>query len=299
MSKSMMCILRLMMRGISFLTQTGGVGYDVGIVSGIMMETYKNKGWIEPVRRQDVPNLKNIDEAKRRSNEGVYGYGVPYAWGAVGIAYRADLVETPIESWMDLFQPQSALQGKIVMIKSARELLGAALNAKGYSVNSMDKKELAEAETLLLAQKPHVLRYGYIQLTADSVLVTGTAVATIVYSGDALTLQEINPNIKYVLPKEGSSIWVDHWVVYSKSTNKALAHKFLNFMNEPKIAAQNAEYLYMATPNLAATEFLSKEFLEDSIIHPNAEQLKTLEPHLRLEGRGLRTRSQVYNRVTK
>ena len=279
------------------LVQTGGSGYDLGIVNGVMLETYKKKNWITPVNLQDVPNLQHIDETMRNSHEGANGYSLPYAWGTLGIAYRADLVKKPIETWMDLFQPEAELHGKIVMIKGTRELLGAALNAKGYSVNSMNKKELAEAEALLLAQKPHVSIYGHIELTADSVLVTGKALATITYNGDALTLNELNSNIKYVVPKEGSTVWVDHWVVFAKSANKVLAHQFLNFINEPKIAAQNAEYLYMATPNLAAAEFLSEEFLEDSIIHPPAEQLESLEAYRQLQGRGLRTRSQIYNRV--
>ncbi len=280
-----------------FLIQTGGRGYDVGIVNGVMVETYKKRGWIEAISQQDVPNLQYIDEAKRSSHEGTKGYSVPYSWGTMGIAYRADLVETPIETWMDLFQPQAALHGKIVMIKSSRELIGAALKAKGYSLNSMDKTELAEAGALLLAQKPHVAKYGYVQLGPQSALVTGKVSASIAYSGDALVLNELNSNIKYVVPKEGSSVWVDHWVVYAKSPNKALAHKFLNFMNEPKIAAQNAEYIYMATPNHAAVEFLSQTFLKDSIVYPRAEQLKELEPYHQLQGRGLRTRSQIYNRV--
>ncbi|ASP46761.1 polyamine ABC transporter substrate-binding protein [Cognaticolwellia beringensis] len=280
-----------------FLNQTNGIGYDVGIVSGMMMQIYSNKGWIDSISTQDVPNLKYIDDKIRNSHQGTYGYSVPYTWGTMGIAYRSDLVEKPIETWMDLFQPQASLKGKIVMIKGARELLGAALNAKGYSINSMDKKELAEAESLLLAQKPHVLKYGYIQLTTESILIRGAAAATIAYGGDALTLSKLDPNVKYVLPKEGSSIWTDHWVVFSQSKNKQLAYKFLNFMNEPKNAAKNAEFIYMATPNIAAKEFLSPEFLSDSIIHPSAEQLKTLEPHLKLQGRMLRTRSKIYNKV--
>ncbi|WP_372740914.1 spermidine/putrescine ABC transporter substrate-binding protein [Neptunomonas sp.] len=280
-----------------FLIQTGGSGYDVGIVSGVMLETYKKKGWIDSINQQNVPNLQNIDAAKKNSHEGANGYSLPYAWGTLGIAYRADLVKKPIETWMDLFEPEAELHQKIVMIKGARELLGTALNAKGYSVNSMSKKELAEAEALLLTQKPHVFRYGHIELGAESVLATGKALATITYSSDALVLNELNPNIKYVVPKEGSTVWVDHWVVFAKSANKALAHQFLNFINEAKIAAQNAEYLYIATPNLAAAEFLSEEFLEDSIIHPHAEQLKNLEAYRQLQGRALRTRSQIYNRV--
>ena len=280
-----------------FLIQTSGVGYDIGIVSGMMMEVYKNKGWIDPISQQDVPNLQYIDEKIRSSNVGAYGFSVPYAWGTMGIAYRADLVDKPIETWMDIFQPQAALHGKIVMIKGARELLAAALNAKGYSINSMNKKELGEAESLLLSQKPYVLRYGQIQLTADSILVKGSAVASMTYSGDALALQQIDPNIKYVLPKEGSSIWTDHWVVFAQSRNKALAHKFLNFINEPEIAAQNAEYLYTASPNVAAKKFLSPEFLNNSTIHPNEEHLKNLESHQKLQGRMLRTRSKIYNKV--
>jgi len=195
-------------------------------------------------------------------------YAVPYFWGTTGIAYRSDLIDREITSWMDLFNPPEAAKGRIAMVGDPRDLTAPALLALGYSPNSGDAAELDAARTLLLKQRPHVRSYTYVSLEEDSSLVTGEVAMALMWSGDALVLQEHNENITYVIPEEGTLLWVDYLTILEGSEKKALAEAFINFMNDPKVAARQAEFVYYPTPNKAAEAFLPTEFLEDEIIYP-------------------------------
>ncbi|TVR58311.1 MAG: spermidine/putrescine ABC transporter substrate-binding protein, partial [Candidatus Competibacteraceae bacterium] len=143
-------------------------GYDVVMVDDLLVLTYARRGWLAPLSEEEMPNLRHVDPKWNKAYDGTKGYGVPAFWGTFGIAYREDLVPESIESWRQLFEPADALRGKIVMIRQQWDLIATALKALGYSVNSTDAAELAEAESLLMKQKPFVGSYGYISLSEES-----------------------------------------------------------------------------------------------------------------------------------
>lgn len=279
------------------MLETGAIGYDLVIVNGINVDSYRKRGWIAPLDEARLPNLKYVDRHWREAFEGAGGYAVPYFWGTLGIAYRQDLVEQAPSSWLDILQPPESLHGKIGMIENSRDLVGMALKALGHSANSSDPAAIKAAEQLLLAQKPYVKTYSYIALTEESALVNGDLVAAMVYSGDALMVQEYDENIQYVLPAEGGNIWVDYLAVVEHSKNKDLAWAFINFLNEPEHAAQLAEYVYYATPNTAAEKLLPQEFLADPVIYPSKEALARSEFHTPLPPRAVKKRNLAFARV--
>ncbi|UCE77464.1 MAG: spermidine/putrescine ABC transporter substrate-binding protein [Gammaproteobacteria bacterium] len=279
------------------MLETSSIGYDLVIVNGINVDNYRKRGWIAPLDEARLPNLKYVDRHWRDAFEGAGGYAVPYFWGTLGIAYRKDLVEQAPSSWMDILQPAESLRGKIGMIENSRDLMGMALKALGHSANSTDPAAIKAAEQLLLAQKPYVKTYHYIALTEESALVSGNIVAAMVYSGDALMVQEFDENIQYLVPAEGGNIWVDYLAVVESSKNKDLAWAFINFLNEPEHAAQLAEYVYYATPNTAAEKLLPQEFLEDPVIYPSKEALARSEFHTPLPPRAAKKRNLAFARV--
>ena len=179
------------------------------------------------------------------------------------------------------------------MMDYGRDIMGAALKALGYSMNTSDQNEIVEAEQLLRQQKPYVQSYSYISLSEESALVTGDVWASMMYSGDALMLQEHDENIVYVLPEEGGNIWVDYLAVTQGSNKKELAMQFINFLNEPEVAARVAEFVYYATPNKAAEQYLPKEYFEDPIIYPSEEQLSRSEFHRPLAPRAQRLTNEL------
>lgn len=279
------------------MLETDGRGYDLVLVNGISVDVYRKRGWLSPINAAQAPNLRHIENHWLDAFPGLRAYAVPYFWGTMGIAYRKDLVQTPLTSWMDLLQPASYLQGKIGMIESSRDALGMALKALGYSANSTDAKQIEAAQQLLLKQKPHVKTYTYIALGEESALVSGDIIAAMLFSGDALMVQEYHEEIDYVVPVEGGNIWVDYLVVLEDSKNKDLAHAFINFINEPENARQLAEFVYYATPNKAAEKLLPAEFLEDPVIYPSQTVLDKSEFYKPLPPRVMKQRNNAFSRV--
>jgi len=281
------------------LLESDGAGYDLVMTNGVTLDLYRKRGWIAPLDLDKVENYRHIDTHWLDAFPASTGYAVPYFWGTLGIAYRADLVEKPLTSWMDILRPAKALQGRIGMIEDSRDLLGVALKALGYSANSTDSSEIQAAEALLLQQRPSVKSYNYIALSEESTLVSGELVAAMAYSGDALMLQEHNEDITYVLPSEGSTLWVDYLVVMSKSQNKELAWAFLNFINQPENAARMAEYVWYATPNKSAEKLLPEEFLNNPVIYPGREALVKSEFYRQLPPRVTKKRNIAFANIVQ
>jgi spermidine/putrescine transport system substrate-binding protein len=277
--------------------ETGAQGYDVVLINGSSLHIYRKQGSLASVDENQIPNLKYIDDRWRDAFIEARELAVPYFWGTLGIAYRSDLIDEAPSSWMDLFKPTESMRGKIGMIEDSMDTFGMALKALGYSANSIDPEALNEAESLLMAQKPYVGSYLYVGLGEDSALVSGDIVMTMIYSGDALMVQEHDENIQYVVPKEGGNIWVDYLTVMESSTKKDLAWAFINFLNEPENAAQLAEFVYGPTPNTAAEKLLPAEFLEDENIYPNDDVVARSEFYQPIRGRALKKRAMAYARL--
>jgi len=281
------------------LVQNHGQGFDLILTSGIDLGSYVKNGWLAPLELGKIPRARHLDSRWRTAFPTAQKYALPFFWGTLGIVYRADLISAPITSWRQLFQPDEELQGRIAMMDDSRELISMGLKALGYSANSQDKGQLKEVEEMLLAQKPHVKSYIYISLEADSAIVNGDIVAAMAYNGDALMVSEHHDQLVYVLPSEGSNIWVDYFALSSKAHNPELAYKFLNFINQPANAAQMAEFVYFATPNNAAEKLLPEEFLSDQLIYPSTEKLKASEFYTPLEPRIQRLRNNIGAKVLR
>ncbi|MCK9533043.1 MAG: spermidine/putrescine ABC transporter substrate-binding protein [Gammaproteobacteria bacterium] len=249
------------------LVEANGIGFDVVVASDTSLRALSRFGWIEPISEKAVPNLRHMDP-RWLSSRVENTFGVPYLWGTVGIAYRADLLQRPITSWRQLYSPTADLHGRILMIQDSREVIGMALKALGRHADSNDPQDIADAAELVRAQAPHVGAWSYVSVNEDSALVTGEAWIAMIYNGDAVTLREYHPDIRYVVPEEGSYLWMDNLAILRATKNKALALRFIDFMSEPANAARNAAYLHFATPNRSAERLLPAEFLADPAIYP-------------------------------
>lgn len=279
------------------LVETGARGFDIALIDGTSIRILAKRGWLEPINELEMPNLKHINPRWRAVHEKAKTYAVPYFWGTLGIAYRKDLVSAPVSSWMDLLKPTAELQGKVAMFSDTRDLIGITLKALGYSLNSSNIEELKEAEALLQEQAPSVMTYQYVSRDEHSALVTGQIAISMMYNSYASMVQKHHDQIDFIIPKEGSNIWIDYLCILSASTNKAAAKQFINFLNEPKIAAQLAEFVYSATPNLSAEAFLSSEFKNNLVIYPSEETLEKMEINQRLPAKSQKLRAAIFSRI--
>ena len=259
------------------LALNAGHGFDLITINSVQVDTYIRRGWLEPINWNTVTNVKYLEDRWKNGFEGNADYAIPYFWGTLGIAYRSDLYPDGFKTWMDLLEPQESLHQKILMINDSRELMAIALKSQGFSANSQNSEHIAQVRGILTSQKPYVLKYGYPTLNETSPMIDGTIWAAPMYSGDVLMLQGFDDRIAYSLPQEGGLIWVDYFTVAQSSQNKELAFMFLNFINEPKIAARQAEYVNYATPNTAAMDYVSQEYRDNPVIFPSKHDLEKSE----------------------
>lgn len=238
-----------------------GKGYDVLFVSSPFAEVLHKLKLSATIDHALVPNMANLYvEANNLAYDKGNTFSVPYAWGTTGLCYRSDLVEGEPASWNDLLQPSDALKGKITMLATDRWLMGAGMLAKGYSVNETDQAKIDEVKALLIETKKSLLAYD--DTTFYSKLVSGEA--SLVHAWDGWCNYGIGENaaIKYMIPKEGTDLWVDTMVVTAASENKEAAHKFINYVLSVETGKWVAENILYKVPNKAAMEGLDKSLFE-------------------------------------
>ncbi|WP_028865835.1 polyamine ABC transporter substrate-binding protein [Psychromonas aquimarina] len=276
------------------LINTNAFGYDILLVDSTNLISYKKLGWINDFDPQAAPNINYAQLPELSNLDKEAQFCTPYAWGTTGIAYRKDLVPEPITSWKQVFSPAPELQGKILMSSMSTEVVGMALKSLGYSMASSNSQELEQARQLLLAQAPSVAGYSPIASdTKTAKLVTGQASVTLTYSGDALMLHALEPQVEYLVPKEGGAVWADFICLSAQAGNVKLAHHFIDFINRPKQAADNALYLFNATPNSEAEKLLPSEFLNNSIIYPDEALIAQSETYQLLSPRTIKKHNSI------
>lgn len=243
----------------------GARNYDVICPSDYMVEKMIEGDLLAEINYDNVPNIANIGKQYLKSAEGFdpeNKYCVPYCWGTVGICYNKTMVKEEVNSWDILFDEKYS--GQILMQASVRDAYCVALSYLGYSINTLDENELKEATDLLIKQKPLVQAYVVDQVR-DKMIKNAAAVA-VIYSGEAIYMQEENPDLEYVVPDEGSNVWIDGWVIPKDCQNKEAAEAWINFMCDPEIALMNFEEITYSTPNEAARELIEDEDIKNSPI---------------------------------
>jgi spermidine/putrescine transport system substrate-binding protein len=279
------------------LVKSNGRDFDLVVVNSPNLPVYRRLGWLARLNTGAIPNLRHIWPQWRAAVPDSEDWGVPYFWGTTGLAYRRDLIGTDITSWTEFFEPSEQLRGRIALIRNARDVIGMALKALGHSANSTEPEAILAAEQLLRRQAPFVREIGYPSLDADSHLVTGEIWMAMMYNGDALALAEHDPDIRFVVPREGGEIWIDYLAVLDSSSRKALAADFIDFVNEPHRAARNALYVNYATPNRSAEMLLPSDFRNNPLVYPRPEVLRRCDFYVDLPPEAVRLRNRVYSQL--
>jgi spermidine/putrescine-binding protein len=252
--------------------KAGATGYDVIVPSSYMVSILRKSGMLEPLDMQYIPNFKNTIAKFQKpvydSEEEGKKYSVPYLWGTTGIAVRTDLVSEPITAWAQLWDAK--YKGKINMLNDERETMGAALKLDGVSLNSQDQAQIEAAAEKLIEQKPLVRQYDSLALQRN--IIQGVPICHM-WNGNAndAIAQLGEDKVRYVLPEEGYTIWVDNLCCPVGFVSKYAAYLFMDFMCEAENAAALVNYVKYLSPNAAA------EPLIDSFIRkhtPSEEELQ-------------------------
>lgn len=261
--------------------KTGGASYDIIIPSDYMISRMINEGMLEKIDFSNIPNFKYINDDLinpdyDRTNE----YSVPYTWGIVGIIYNktmVDLENDEIDSWDILWDAKYS--DSIFMFSNPRDTVGISLKRLGYSYNTTDKEEISAAYEALKEQKNIV--QAYVMDEIFDKMGGGEAALAPYYAGDAITMMNDNPDLGFVIPKEGSNLYVDALCIPKGSKNKEAAELYINFMCETLTALKNCEYINYSTPHKEAFKYLDEE-IQNSVSYPSAEILGKAEAYTAL-----------------
>jgi len=243
------------------LIASGGAGYDVVFVSSPFAEILHNLGLAETLDPARIPNMANLySEAMELPHDPGNTFSLPYAWGTTGLCYRSDLVAAAPTSWNDLLSPAADVTGKTTMLATDRWLLAAGFLANGMSVNDTDEADLATVRDALIAAKGTLLAYD--DTTFYAKLVSGEAVLVQAWDGWCNYGIAENPEIEYVIPSEGSDLWVDTMVIMANSENKDAAYAFVNYILDADNHRWAAENILYKVPNEAAMAGLDPSLIE-------------------------------------
>jgi spermidine/putrescine transport system substrate-binding protein len=274
----------------------GGKGYDVLFISSPYVEALGQQDLLAELDPAKIPNLANLyPEARTLAYDPGNKLSAPYAWGTTGLCYRSDVVKTEPTSWMDLLKPADNLKKRVTMLATERWLMAAGEKALGYSVNTTNPDELAKTKELLIAAKKDLLDYD--DTLFYQKLLSGDA--DLVHAWDGWCNYGIaeNKEIKFVVPKEGSDMWIDTMVVTAASEHKDAAYAFINYVLRPEIHRWAAENILYKVPNQKAMESLDKSLFET---YPNmamtpADLLK--QEQLHDLGDGQKAYSQIVTEI--
>ncbi|MGI9824680.1 polyamine ABC transporter substrate-binding protein [Agromyces sp. Marseille-Q5079] len=246
---------------VAKLTASADSGIDVAFVSGQYAQALGEQGLLAKLDKSLIPNEENLyPEALELDYDEGNVYSEPYAWGTTGLCYRPDLTGYDPTSWNDLLTPKPELEGKTTMLSTDRWLAMPALKAEGYSLNTTDDAELDEAKAQLLETKPTLLAYD--DTTFYSKLVSGEAALVEAWDGWCNYGIAEDPTIKFVVPEEGSDLWVDTMTVLESSENKEAAMAFINYILDPEVQTWVAENILYKVPNQKAMEALDPSLIE-------------------------------------
>lgn len=252
----------------------GSNNYDVIIPSDYMIERMIREDLLTTIDMDSISNYEKIDDVfKNLEYDPNNEYSVPYMWGTLGIIYNTTMVDEEVNSWDILWDEK--YDGQILMLDSQRDTIAVALRKLGYSMNTRSVEELEEAKEELIRQKPLV--YAYLGDNIKSAMVNEEGALAVVWAGDAVVMMDENPNLRYVIPDEGTNLFFDSMVIPKSTQNKENAQKFIDFMSRPDISAKNAEYIGYSVPISEAVELLDEEVRNNEVAYPSDDVIRNTE----------------------
>ena len=254
--------------------KNGGVSYDIIIPSDYMIARLKSEGMLKKIDVSALNNYHYIDEQYK----GLYfdetqEYTVPYNVGMVGIIYNSALISEPEHSWNALWSED--YRNMSLNFNNPRDGFMTAQKLLGYSVNSTNLKEWDEA-CEKLKQGKDVLQ-SYVMDEIYGKLETGEAAIGPYYAGDYLVMKEVNEDLEFFYPEEGTNIFIDSVCIPECVKNYEAAMLYIDFLLEPDIALANAEYIGYASPHTAVVNNPEYCYYQNDILYPKQEDMPSTE----------------------
>jgi spermidine/putrescine transport system substrate-binding protein len=247
--------------------KAGASGYDIVTPSSYQVSVMEQQGLLQPLDHAKIPNIKNVDPAWLKvALDPEMHYSVPYMTTLTGLAYLGSKVLNPEPSWAMFDRPD--LKGRTTLLNDMRETIGAALKFLGYSLNTTDEAQLAQARDVVIRWKHNAAKFENEQYKGG--LASGEFLLVHGYGGDLLQARADNPDVKFAAPREGISVSCDELVIPKDAKEVALAYRFINFLHDPDVAAENSIAVTYLCPNVPSYDKLPEDFRNDPAIRLDA-----------------------------
>jgi spermidine/putrescine transport system substrate-binding protein len=278
----------------------GNSGYDVVVLTDYVIPDAIAGGYLAELDYDNIPNAKHVDDKfKNPTYDPGNKYTLPYMWGSTGLGWNTKEVTEGVTGWSNVFDESflKEYSKKVTMMTEGRELIGAALKSLGHSLNSVDDNELQEAKQALLKQKPYLAKYAD---ATDYIpgLASGQFWVSHAYNGDIYVAKGDNPDLTYVIPEEGATLWVDNMTIAKGAPNKAAGEAFINYILSPEVDALITNFRYYANPNKDAKDLVLPAIRDDTGIYPPPEVLAKLEIERPFNAEEKAKWDKIYTEVT-
>lgn len=275
--------------------KAGNPGYDLIVPTNNWAQRMIKANMLVPLDRGKIPNFANYD---KRFQDAEFDpgrkYTLAYMWGTVGVGYRKSKVDPAPDSWKFLIDDDK-YAGRISLLSSAEQVLGAGLKYLGYSYNSTNMDELNKVKDLLIAHKKNIKQFG--ADNGQDLLASGEVDLALEYNGDIAQVMADDDDLNYIVPKEGSNVWQDTLAIPAGAPHPENAHTFINFMLDAENGKKIAETIQYATPNAAARELMDAAYKENPAIFPPDDVLAKCEPGLYLGEDAERVREEIFTAI--
>lgn len=241
--------------------KSGSTGYDIAIGSSDFIPLFIDEHLVQKIEVSKWPEYQNIDARWRspfwdKNND----YSIPFGWGVTAYLVNTKYIKAPADSLKLLFEPPPEAKGKVGMMSAPTEVASMAEIYLGMSPCQTDVANMKKVSSVLEAQAPSVKVYasdGIIERTAS-----GETWIQQTWNGDAARARMVNPDLKFVFPKEGAVGWMDNLVVPVGAKNVENAKHFLRFLLKPENAGISANFTHYASPISGVEPYLDKELRE-------------------------------------
>lgn len=249
----------------------GAKGYDIIVPSTDFVSRMRKEGLLQPIDKSKLSNFGNLDpKLLNQAFDPDNTYSVPYMWGSTAIAVNVkDPAAASVTSFADLWKPE--LKGKILLPNDMRGVLGMGLKRLGHSLNEPDPAKVGQACDLLMPLMASVRVFD--SDSPKQALLNNEVTAAVLWNGEAFVASGENPDIRYVYPKEGFSLWVDNLCIPKNAANVGNAHIFIDYLLRPEVAAFICQEMGYSSPNLAAQATLPEDVRGNPIVYPSPEDM--------------------------
>jgi putrescine transport system substrate-binding protein len=273
----------------------GNAGYDVVVPSASSYERQIKAGYYQKLDKSLLPNLKNMDpdiEARLAMHDPGNDYAVLHMWGTTGVGYNVKKIKdampnAPLDSWALVYDPKIVKNFKkcgVAVLDSATEMYSMTLASLGKDPNSQKQEDLDAATNAMMAIRPYIRYFDTQRMIQD--LANGEICLAVGYNGDILQAasraeeNKTGQEIKYFIPKEGTIIWFDSYLIPKDAPHPKNAHAFINYMLRPEVIAAVTNTVKYANGNAQAAQYVDKAVLNDPNVYPPQEIKAKLVPDL-------------------